>query len=71
MIHTHRAGHAFRQRQWANLTFRNLWVRALRNIEHMIPGISKPDKDKDHHRGKAYKRRPCCTTGAGSCCSTA
>jgi len=44
--------------KWANLTFRNLvGFGAMRNIERMIPGISKPDKDKKVViDGKAYKK---------------
>jgi c-di-AMP phosphodiesterase-like protein len=44
--------------KWANLAFRNLaGFGALRNIEHMLPGINKPDKDKKIILGgRAYKK---------------
>ncbi len=44
--------------KWANLAFRNLaGFGALRNISRMLPGISKPDKDKKIIiGGRAYKK---------------
>jgi c-di-AMP phosphodiesterase-like protein len=44
--------------KWANLAFRNLaGFGALRNIERMLPGIGRPDKDKKIIiGGKAYKK---------------
>jgi len=44
--------------KWANLAFRNLaGFGALCNIERMLPGINKPDKDKKIMiGGKAYKK---------------
>ncbi len=44
--------------KWANLAFRNLaGFGALRNINKMLPGISKPDKDKKVMLGgRPYKK---------------
>jgi c-di-AMP phosphodiesterase-like protein len=44
--------------KWANLAFRNMaGFGALRNIERMLPGIGRPDKDKKIIiGGKAYKK---------------
>ncbi len=44
--------------KWANLAFRNIaGFGALRNIDSMLPGIGKPEKDKKIIlSGKAYKK---------------